>query len=162
ASIEPYLNAAIGGNSVSFENQIRDCQNLPRQVKVSYVPHVIGNRVEGLISLITDISDQKEGEAERLRLLAREKAARSEAEAANRAKDDFLATVSHELRTPLNAILGWAQILQTGTLSDSRRMHALETIERNAKLQAQLIDDILDVSRIITGKLRLNPQRIDL
>src|SRR5205823_78372 len=84
-----------------------------------------------------------------------------EAETANRTKDEFLAIVSHELRTPLNAILGWAQLLRTGQFQASQLKHGLETIERNAKSQAQLIDDLLDVSRITSGKLRLEMQRVE-
>jgi signal transduction histidine kinase len=94
-------------------------------------------------------------EEERRQLLEREHAARLEAQAANRAKDEFLATLSHELRTPLNAILGWAQLLAGGQLSKSTAQRAVEIIERNTRLQAQLIDDLLDISRIVTGKLRL-------
>src|SRR5205085_5405205 len=99
---------------------------------------------------------------EREELLAREQAARADAEAANRAKDEFLATVSHELRTPLNAIIGWSRMLRTGRLDDETRDHALETIERNVRLQTQIVEDILDVSHIITGKLRLTPRPLDL
>jgi len=94
-------------------------------------------------------------EEERRQLLEREHQARLEAQAANRAKDEFLATLSHELRTPLNAILGWAQLLAGGQLSESTAQRAVEIIERNTRLQAQLIDDLLDISRIVTGKLRL-------
>lgn len=95
-------------------------------------------------------------------LLGREHAARQEAESANRAKDEFLATVSHELRTPLNAILGWAHMLRANRLDEITQSRALETIERNAKSQAQLIEDILDVSRIVTGKLRLDVRPVEL
>lgn len=95
-------------------------------------------------------------------LLEREHAARQEAETANRAKDEFLATVSHELRTPLNAILGWAHMLRANRLDEITQSRALETIERNAKSQAQLIEDILDVSRIVTGKLRLDVRPVEL
>lgn len=87
--------------------------------------------------------------------------ARREAEAASRLKDEFLAIVSHELRTPLNAILGWAQVLRAGSVTREQSDQGLETIERNAKAQAQLIDDLLDVSRIISGKLLLDVQKID-
>ena len=97
---------------------------------------------------------------ERERLLAQEQTARARAEEANRLKDEFLATVSHELRTPLNAILGWAQLLRGGQMDHERARHAVEVIERNARTQAQVIEDILDVSRIITGKLRLNVQAL--
>ncbi|MEG4985918.1 ATP-binding protein [Microcoleus sp. BR0-C5] len=95
-------------------------------------------------------------------LLMREQIIRAEAEAANRAKDEFLSILSHELRTPLNAILGWSTMLRQRTLSEDKVARALETIERNAKSQAQLIEDILDVSRIITGKLRLQVRAVNL
>ena len=101
-------------------------------------------------------------EAERDLLLEREQLARREAEEANRIKDEFLAVLSHELRTPLNPILGWARLLRTGNHDDATRDRALETIERNAKLQTQLIEDLLDVSRILQGKLSLNPSPVDL
>jgi PAS domain S-box-containing protein len=109
-----------------------------------------------------DIDDQKRAAEERLRLLASERKARNEAEAADRLKDEFLATISHELRTPLNAILGWSSLLRRGPRDDKSIDRALATIERNAKTQARLIDDILDVSRIITGKLRLDLRRVDM
>jgi PAS domain S-box-containing protein len=99
---------------------------------------------------------------ERRRALAREREARKEAEEANRLKDDFLATLSHELRTPLTSILGWSSMLCQGTLDESAVRNALEAINRNARAQAQIIDDLLDVSRIITGQLRLDVQPIEL
>lgn len=95
-------------------------------------------------------------------LLIREQVIRAEAQAANRAKDEFLSILSHELRTPLNAILGWSQMLRQQKLSEEKTWRALETIERNAKSQAQLIEDILDISRIITGKLRLQARPVRL
>src|SRR5947209_2584427 len=101
-------------------------------------------------------------EQERARLLVLEQAARRHAEEANRLKDEFLATLSHELRTPLNAILGWVQVLRTGKLDAAATARALETIERNSRAQAQLIADLLDVSRIITGKLRLDFRPVEL
>lgn len=99
---------------------------------------------------------------EREELLVREREARHAAEVASRAKDEFLGTLSHELRTPLNAIFGWMRMLSTGGLDEETFSRAIETIERNAKLQARLIDDMLDVSRIISGKLRLDAQPVDL
>lgn len=112
--------------------------------------------------LEAEIAQRKHAE-ERLRVsLAQEQIARSEAETANRMKDEFLATVSHELRTPLNAIIGWAQVLRSGRIDEATAARAVETIERNAKSQAQLIEDILDVSRAITGKLRLNLGSVDM
>ena len=95
-------------------------------------------------------------EEERRLLLAREQQAREEAQAANRAKDEFLATLSHELRTPLNAILGWAKLLASGHLDEPTTKRAIKIIERNTRAQAQLIEDLLDISRIVTGKLRLD------
>ena len=105
---------------------------------------------------IRDISARRRFEREREALLANEQAARLEAESANRSKDVFLATLSHEVRTPLNAILGWATILRSPKCTDAEIAEGLEVIERNCKAQAQLIEDVLDVSRIVSGKLELN------
>lgn len=110
---------------------------------------IIGDRIWLVV-------ERKKAEEDRDRLLAREQAAREEAETASRLKDEFLATVSHELRTPLNAILGWTTMLRNGRVGEQDSARALDTIERNARAQAQLIEDILDVSRTISGKLRLN------
>jgi PAS domain S-box-containing protein len=109
----------------------------------------------GYVGTVEDISDRKQAEAEHTKLI-RQQAALKEAEAANRMKDEFLATLSHELRTPLNCILGWSKLLRNRKLDEKAAARALETIERNALLQEQLIGDILDVSRIIRGKLFLN------
>lgn len=110
--------------------------------------------VDYFVTLIQDISDRKQAEEERAQLI-REQAARKEAEVANRMKDEFLATLSHELRTPINCILGWAQLLRTRQLNEGTRDRALETIERNARLQTQLVEDLLDVSKIVQGKITL-------
>ena len=111
---------------------------------------------EGFIGSAIDITERKQVETERDMVLQLEQTARAEAERANRIKDEFLAVLSHELRSPLNPILGWSQLLQGGKLSPAKTTKALETIERNARLQSQLIEDLLDVSRILQGKLRLN------
>ena len=111
---------------------------------------------------VEDVTERKRIEQERDRFLASEQAARVEAEAANRAKDEFLANLSHELRTPLTSILGWSRMLRTGKYDETVFNRALETIERNAKSQAQIIEDILDVSRIITGKLKLEVRPVEL
>lgn len=112
--------------------------------------------------LAKEIRQRQRVEEERAQLLVQEQKARAEAENLNRLKDEFLSTVSHELRTPLNAILGWSQILRVNRVDEAMMNRALETIERNARSQAQLIDDLLDISRIITGKIRLNVQTIEL
>ncbi len=110
----------------------------------------------------TDVTDQRRIAEEREHLLASERTARTEAERASTMKDEFLATLSHELRTPLNAILGWAQILSQGDRPVEHLRDGLRTIERNARAQAQIIEDLLDMSRIIGGKVRLDLQRIEL
>jgi signal transduction histidine kinase len=107
-------------------------------------------------ALRAEIAERVRIEKERLALLEREQLARTQAESVNRMKDEFLATLSHELRTPLNAILGWAHLLTTGKADASTAQRALNVIRNNAMAQSQLIEDILDVSRIISGKLRLN------
>jgi PAS domain S-box-containing protein len=109
----------------------------------------------------TDITEQREFAEEREQLLAAERAARSEAERVGRMKDEFLATLSHELRTPLSAMLGWSQLLQADQSEESLN-EGLSVIERNARAQSQLIEDLLDMSRIISGKIRLDVQHVDL
>ncbi|MGP1383131.1 MAG: PAS domain S-box protein [Thainema sp.] len=114
------------------------------------------------IGTVMDITDQKCAEAKREKLLQLEQAARTEAERANRIKDEFLAVLSHELRSPLNPILGWARLLQMRRFDEAKTAEALATIERNAKLQTQLIDDLLDIAKILRGKLSLNIAPINL
>ena len=115
----------------------------------------------GHVGTIEDITDRQQAEAARAQII-REQTARQQAETANRMKDEFLAIVSHELRTPLNSILGWSQLLLNRQLDEGTTQRALETIERNARSQAQLIEDILDVSQIIRGKLRLTLQPVSI
>ncbi len=115
-----------------------------------------------LAGLGWDVTGRKRAEEERERLIESERAARTEAEEANRIKDEFLATLSHELRTPLTAILGWLSMLRGDRLDPETSAHALETVERNARAQAQLIEDLVDVSRIAGGKLKLEVRAIDL
>jgi PAS domain S-box-containing protein len=118
--------------------------------------------VIGASTIARNITEWKKAERERERLLLREQDARAEAEAANRSKDEFLASVSHELRTPLNAIVGWAALLRAGMLEPENHGQAIEVIDRNAKLQARLIEDLLDVSRIVSGNIRFEPRPIRL
>ena len=118
--------------------------------------------VVGASKTSRDITWRKRAEEERERLLTRERDARSEAEEANRLKDEFLATISHELRSPLNAILGWARLLRAPQVQEDQLERALEIIERNAQAQARLIEDLLDVSRIVSGKLSVQMRPVTL
>ncbi len=136
-----------------------------RRVEVSLTVSPIKDKtgtIIGASKIARDITLRRALEREREALLAREQQARIAAEAANRAKDAFLATVSHELRTPLSPILAWARMLRQGILDSTKADRALATIERNARAQAQLVEDLLDVSRIVSGKLRLEVRPTDL
>ncbi|MBD1999781.1 PAS domain-containing protein [Leptolyngbya sp. FACHB-541] len=115
-----------------------------------------------LLLSVEDITDRKQFEAERAQLLSQEQAARQQAEAANRAKDEFLSNLSHELRNPLNTMLGWSQLLCNRQLDEAATTRGLEVIERSARAQSQLIEDMLDISRITSGKLHLNTRLLDL
>jgi signal transduction histidine kinase/ActR/RegA family two-component response regulator len=144
--------------------ELADGRVLERFSKVQFVD----NRNVGRVWSFSDITERRHAEAcaqeaaeERTRLLESERNARADAERASAMKDEFLATLSHELRTPLSAILGWAQVLRLRTSSQEELRHGLEAIERNARMQAQLIEDLLDMSRITSGKLRLDIQPVD-
>jgi PAS domain S-box-containing protein len=136
---------------------------------LEFFNHEIRQPDEALLNMMMTVSRQiglfmerLRAEEERGHLLVREREARRQAEEANRLKDEFLATLSHELRTPLTAIIGWAHLLRSGRLDHAATERALETIERNAKAQTQLTDDLLEVSRIITGKIRLEFNPVEL
>jgi PAS domain S-box-containing protein len=116
----------------------------------------------GFSKIAHDLTDRKRAEEERVLLLKNAEDARRESDAANQLKDEFLAVLSHELRTPLNAITGWAHMLQAGGLDYETQRKAVDTINRNALLQARLISDLLDVSRIVSGKLHLELKPVDL
>jgi PAS domain S-box-containing protein len=133
-----------------------DTLNGTRYYDVRMVPELATDgSIETILSVLRDITEAKQAE-DKLR------ASKEELEQLNRVKDEFLAVLSHELRSPLNAILGWSRILRSRPVDAATQERALETIERNAKLQTQLIEDLLDVSRIIRGKLSLRPQKTDL
>ena len=126
-------------------------------------------RIIGAVLVFSDASTQRDAEdalkkqsMERQDLLERERDARAEAERANRLKDEFLATLSHELRTPLNAVLGWAHMLTRRQLTTSQQKQAITAIHRNAQAQARLVDDVLDLSRIVTGRMSLTAETVDL
>jgi PAS domain S-box-containing protein len=142
-----------------------------RPISDSAAPIINGDgRIQGVVLVFRDVSaqrkreqDQEAADRDREQLLNSERAARTDAERATRLKDEFVATLSHELRTPLNAILGWTQVLRRGRSGDPAAVaRGLEVIERNTRLQAQLISDLLDVSRIVSGKLRLELELVDL
>jgi PAS domain S-box-containing protein len=120
------------------------------------------NLAAGIGGQIGQFTQRRRAEQELEDLLKRESSARAEAEKANRLKDEFLATLSHELRTPLNAVIGWSRMLNSGRLDPETSLHAQEVIARNASVQKQIIEDILDVSRVITGKLQLHLRPVDL
>ncbi len=121
-----------------------------------------GSQVAGVVMVFRDVTERRRTEQQRAALLDSERLAKRDAETANRAKDEFLAMVSHELRTPLNAVLGWADMLRSGTLSEARRERAIEAVHTNASRQRRLIDELLDISRAMSGKMRLERTVFDL
>jgi PAS domain S-box-containing protein len=147
-----------GAPTASFENRLRHGDGSYRWLSWTAAPF----REEGLVYVfVRDITFRKVADEERLQLV-REQDARRAAERENEIKDQFLATLSHELRSPLTPILGWTSMLRSGQLTPPDAMHALDVIERNARLQAQLIEDLLDVTRIVSGKLRMQMGPVDL
>lgn len=133
----------------------KDGQLIHVSIAVSPIKDQQG-KIIGASKIARDITDQKQAEQERLDALLKARKARQEAESSNRVKDEFLATISHELRTPLTAVLGWVRMLRAGKLDPETQAKALEVIDRNVRSQAQLIEDLLDISRITMGKLRLD------
>ncbi|QLE59470.1 response regulator [Nostoc sp. TCL26-01] len=159
---------ATRGTDFEREYQRSLLENIPVHFEALYAPWEMWLEIhaypyeDGLGIFLRNITERKQAEIERDYLFIREQMARSEAEKANRLKDEFLAVLSHELRTPLNPILGWATLLKKRNLAEATLTKGIETIERNAKLQIQLIEDLLDVSRIQQGKLILNIQPVNL
>ncbi|OUL27274.1 hypothetical protein BV378_11655 [Nostoc sp. RF31YmG] len=157
------ISTANAGGMGQFQGYLPTIKGKPKwwDSVISPIRDESGHVVQ-LVAISRDITKQKLAEAERERLLQREQIARETAERANQIKDEFLAVLSHELRSPLNPILGWTSLLRNGRLDVAKTTYALETIERNAKLQVQLIEDLLDISRILRGKLSLNVIPVDL
>ena len=155
--ILPYVERVFSGESVTFESTVTHRDGTPRFILLAYVPDVAPDGVvRGYVSLVSDITDIRVTEtALRDQAVALERA-RADAEAASRSKDEFLATLSHELRTPLSAVVGWVRLLREGSLNAEEQERALEVIERNARVQVQLIEDLLDISRIVAGKAQLD------
>jgi PAS domain S-box-containing protein len=150
------------GEKLNWQFEIVSLGGTRRWMDTHAVPLPLPDGRTAHLAVTRDVTAKKLAEIEREQLLESERAARSELERASRMKDEFLATLSHELRNPLNAILGWTQILQMGDASSAEVAEGLEIIERNARAQTQIIEDLLDMSRIISGKVRLDVQRIDL
>ncbi|OUL19762.1 hypothetical protein BV378_31585 [Nostoc sp. RF31YmG] len=177
---KPQITHFIPGQKMQAVSQNDSHLQLLQELKPKSgmcVPLIVGGRVLGAITLVStsgrDYDDRNLILTEELarraatavdnaRLYTAEQTAREAAETANRIKDEFLAVLSHELRSPLNPILGWSNLLQTQNLDDQTSAYALKTIERNARLQAELIEDLLDISRILQGKLSLNISPVDL
>lgn len=134
----------------------------PLELEVWEAPLQDASGAGSTLYILSDITARKLADEERSDLLNRAQTARLEAERTSRLKDEFLATLSHELRTPLNAILGWARLLHGGQLDAETASRAIESVERNAKIQTKLVEDLLDVSSIITGKWRLETRPVDL
>ena len=150
------------GERLSWEFEMVGVKGSRRWMETHAVPLSLPDGRVAHLAVARDITAQRQYEVEREELLESERTARAEAERASQLKDEFLATLSHELRTPLSAILGWSQLLATGGMSAADVAQGLEAIERNARAQTQLIEDLLDMSRIISGKVRLDVQWTDL
>ncbi len=160
--------AQLENANLALHAQVTERLRIEKELKryQTQLESLVAERTQALTdanhTLQEEIIERRQIEEERNRLLTREQAARAEAEQANRIKDEFLAVLSHELRTPMGPILGWSKLLLGGKLDPMKSRIALTTIERNAKLQVQLIADLLDVSKILSGKLSLNVTAVDL
>ncbi|HEX8889890.1 MAG TPA: PAS domain S-box protein [Pyrinomonadaceae bacterium] len=162
-ALSEYVGVVLSGKPIEFDIDIPYATIGSHFMHCSYTPEFDeSGKVIGWVAAISDLSERRRAEQERELMLERERVLRAAAEEANRTKDEFLATLSHELRTPLTAMLGWTRMLRLKELDETTAERALETVERNAKAQAQLIEDLLDVSRIITGKLRLEVRPLEL
>jgi PAS domain S-box-containing protein len=139
----------------------RDGRETPIEDSAAPIRGADGSLI-GIVLVFRDATDRREAERNKQAVFDREQEARRAAESLSRSKDEFVATVSHELRTPLNAIFGWVRLLRSGNLSEAQNAHALEVVERNTRAQAQLIEDLLDMSRVVTGHLRLDMRRVEL
>jgi len=159
---EEAFEKALKGESMNFEGFCKTAKGTEKWWEVAVAP-VRGENgaVHRIISVSRDVTERKNNEIERERLLLNERTARREAEIATRLRDEFMASVSHELRTPLNAILGWAKILKSGKASEENTLKAIDTIVRNAETQNRLIEDLMDVARIVSGKLVIERERVD-
>jgi PAS domain S-box-containing protein len=163
AEEDEILKRLVAGQSIEHletERITKTGRRVPVSLTISPVKDATG-QIVGASKVVRDITERKQVEEERSLLLASERAAREQAESATRAKDEFVAMVSHEIRSPLNSILGWTQMLRAGKFDQQETERALEVIERNARAQSGIIEDLLDISRVITGKLTLNVREVE-
>ena len=163
AVLARWNHSLVTGEPLDVEQRVRLASGEVRWMRSRAYPHRgAGGHVVRWYGSTEDVHEQRQLQQRNAQLLESERAARAEAERAGRMKDEFLATLSHELRTPLNAILGWATIIRGSDHDADDVTQGVEVIERNARAQARIIDDLLDMSRIISGKVRLDVQRLDL
>lgn len=154
---------ARGGEAAFFEGFCRTAKGTPKWWEVSVAPVLDDlGKPHRLLVVSREISERKKAQDERDQLLLSEQTARKEAEVANRLRDEFMASVSHELRTPLNSILGWARLLKGGMLDESISAKAVDTIIKSSETQNRLIEDLLDVARLISGKLELEITQVNV
>jgi PAS domain S-box-containing protein len=158
-----HMECNLRGRYERYDFRFRRANGSELYVLAATNPIRDGQReIIGSLGMFTDITDRKRAEAEREKLLARAQRSREQAEAASRSKDEFITLISHELRAPLNAMLGWARLLKEGTADRETQEHAIDIIERSARTQQKLIEDLLDTSRIISGNMRLETGPVDL
>ncbi|HVW65269.1 MAG TPA: ATP-binding protein [Nitrosospira sp.] len=162
-NVERWRHCLATGEPFLFEHRVKRADGeYGWHLTCAHAKRDIHGNISMWVGSSTDIDGLKRADEEKKQLLENERIARAEAERASQIKDEFLATLSHELRTPLNAILGWSQLIQQGTMSQENVHRGLETIERNARAQNKLIEDLLEMSSIISGKVRIDMQRVNL
>ena len=168
-----YYQAAVGGEVsvlaqpfhrylIEIPVRIDAGSSIPMPQSCRIAPLIADGQIAGTITVIDDVTDRVRNEAELRRQISAAEEARETAEQALRAKDEFLTTLSHEIRTPLNAVVGWTRILLTRPVDAAMLQNALEVIDRNARMQSRLVEDMLDMARIVSGKLRLEMGPVDL
>ena len=164
AAARAFAKAMQRNGSISLEHWIERADNGEARCIAAFGSMELDDegRAARLIGVAMEITERKRAEAERERLLEQARAAQRAAEEASRMKDEFLAVLSHELRTPMTAVLGWLHVARSGKLTPEQHEKALETVERNARIQTQLIEDLLDVSRIVTGKLQREDEAVPI
>jgi PAS domain S-box-containing protein len=162
ARLSPYIQQVLIGETVEFTIDVPYDGLGLRRMHTSYLPQMGAGVVERFVAVLHDASARAEGERLRQRGFDDALAAQHMAETAKRMTDEFLATISHELSTPIGTVLGWVRILRDGQIDDDTRRRGLDAVERSAKATATMIEDLLDVSRVVTGELRIARSLVDL